>query len=80
MKTGLIVCVILAAVVLSNCTKDDGCIDYSQSPVIATNAPPTGTVHKDIPIDVFFNCFNGCGRFGFFQKDNNFLTDTLVIE
>jgi len=64
---------------LSNCKKDDKCIDYKQAPVTATNTPATGIVNQDIAINVSFGCTNGCGQFGKLEETTQGNIRTIKI-
>ena len=77
MKVHQIILAILTVFMLSSCNKDN-CIEHKQSPVVFTNTPATAEKNKSIPINVSFQCYNGCGQFDAFEE--SVLGDTLKIK
>ena len=69
---------------LISCDKDDDknkeCIEYEIGNVTTINAPTTGTVNETINIEVNFQVFNGCGRFGKFIETENENVKTIEVE
>lgn len=56
MRIQLLIIVILTTLALTNCKREDKCIEYQEAFVIDTNTPSTGQINQDIPIRVSFGC------------------------
>jgi len=71
--------------ILFACHKDENepdtnnCIFYQQAPAKYVNIPATGHVNQNVPLKIYFSCFNGCGEFGSIEKSDEGNTKIFII-
>ena len=63
-----------------NDDKENDCISYKTEYVTSVNSSTTGMTNEIINIEVNFQVFNGCGRFGKFIEIVNGNTRVIEVE
>ncbi|MBI3259849.1 MAG: hypothetical protein HYZ54_10300 [Ignavibacteriae bacterium] len=72
----------LGLILTTNCTSngsDENCISYLHAKVENVSFPEFGQVNKSIPINISFQCINGCGKFGSIEETNNGKVKSLKV-
>ncbi|MBC8046830.1 MAG: hypothetical protein H7Y00_08545 [Fimbriimonadaceae bacterium] len=72
--------ILFSVIIIFACNKEDkdNCISYDQASIFSADAPSTGLANQNIPIDISFQCRNGCGHFGSIEE--TILGDLITIK
>ncbi len=78
----LVVVSFFLSIFTTSCTSNgsgDNCISYVQAKIENVSIPEIGIKNQNIPVNIYFQCINGCGEFRSIEETNNGKVKVLKV-